>query len=387
MLPFVNISGDPEQDYFVDGLTEDLITALTAWRIFPVISRNSVFAYKGQSPDVRRVARELSARYVLEGSVRKGGNRVRISAQLIDASTGHHVWAEKFDRDLEDVFSLQDEITQRIVATVKPELRSEEQKRSLTRSPSDLTAWEYCQRGWSLMNSRTKEGNEQAREMFARCLELDAFYPQAHAGLATSHLKDAIDRHTDSFQSSVAKSLDAAQKALALDDSSSSVHTVLANALRESRRYDEAIYHYERAIALDPSNTYANSLLGHTLGLLGRPDEAIAKIEEAIQINPSDPYNYQRLCDLGRAHLSARRYEEAIESVQQSLLRRPDQARAHMFLAIALGHLGRTNEARDALAECERLHPGFAGKYDPGFENPPDTEHFLEGLRRAGLEG
>ncbi len=173
VLPFENMSDDPEQEYFADGLTEDIITALSLWRSFPVIARNSCFAYKGQSPDVRKVAEELGARYVIEGSVRKGGSRVRISVQVIDATTGHHVWAERFDRELEDIFALQDEITQRIAATVEPELGRFEQRRSATKHPTSLDAWDYCQRGMYLLYKFTKEDIAAAREMFMRAIALD----------------------------------------------------------------------------------------------------------------------------------------------------------------------------------------------------------------------
>ena len=173
VLPFANLSGDPEQEYFSDGLTEDIITALSAWRTFPVIARNSAFTYKGKAVKVQQVAEELGARYVLEGSVRKGGYRVRITVQLIDAKTGHHLWAEKFDRELEDIFDVQDAITQRIAATVAPELEMAEQRRGVKRQTANLDAWDYCQRGMFAFRKITGDANAEAREMFERAITLD----------------------------------------------------------------------------------------------------------------------------------------------------------------------------------------------------------------------
>ena len=196
VLPLTNMSGDPEQEYFADGLTEDLITALAAWRSFPVIARNSTFAYKGTSQDVRQVASELGARYILEGSVGKSGNRVRITAQLIDASSGHHVWAEKFDRDLDDVFAVQDEITLRIAATVEPAVGKIERKRSVVKPAKSLVAWDYYQRGMSELNTYTKTGSAQARVLFDQAIALDGTYSQAYSGMAWSHVLDLLLQHT-----------------------------------------------------------------------------------------------------------------------------------------------------------------------------------------------
>ena len=202
VLPFNNMSGDAEQDYFADGLTEDLITALSLDKTFPVIARNSTFVYKGKSTDIRQVAKELGARYVLEGSVRKAANRVRINAQLIDAETGHHIWADKFDRELEDIFELQDEITARIAATIEPELHRAEQMRSLAKKPANLEAWDYVQRGMADLAAFTAEGNLRAREMFERALALDPDYAHAHAGLSFSHDRDMLLQFTDDREAS-----------------------------------------------------------------------------------------------------------------------------------------------------------------------------------------
>jgi adenylate cyclase len=191
VLPFINLSGDPEQEYFSDGLTEDIISALSAWRTFPVIARNSVFMYKGKAVKVQQVAEDLGARYVLEGSVRKGGNRVRITMQLIDAETGHHLWAKKFDRELEDIFDVQDEITQQVAASVAPELEMAEHRRGMGKPTTNPDAWDYYQRGMSAFHRLARDANAEAREMFERAIALDPSYAQAYSALAATHNIDA----------------------------------------------------------------------------------------------------------------------------------------------------------------------------------------------------
>ena len=198
VLPFDNTGGDPADEYFVDGLTEDIITALAAWRSFPVIARNSSFAYKDKSPDVRAVAGDFGARYVLEGSIRKGDGRVRVNAELIDAATGHHIWAEKFDREIEDVFAVQDEIAHHIAATIAPEPERAERDRVTAVRPKDLTAWDYCQRRRALLGEFTPDGNARAREMFEKAIALAPVYSGGHIGLANSHHRDLRQpRHED----------------------------------------------------------------------------------------------------------------------------------------------------------------------------------------------
>ena len=272
---FENMSDDPEQEYFADGLTEDIITALSLWRSFPVIARNSCFAYKGQSPDVRKVAEELGARYVIEGSVRKGGSRVRISVQVIDATTGHHVWAERFDRELEDIFALQDEITQRIAATVEPELGRFEQRRSATKHPTSLDAWDYCQRGMYLLYKFTKEDIAAAREMFMRAIALDPTYSQACTGLAYSHQLDILNAYTESREDSIAQLLKHAREGVALDDTDSYARVMMAFAYRWAGQHDLAVAEAERAIELNPNDAWACGTLGNVLDLAGRPRHKI----------------------------------------------------------------------------------------------------------------
>ncbi len=387
VLPFENMSGDPEQEYFSDGLTEDIITALSHWRSFPVIARNSTFVYKGKRVDVKQAAHELGARYVLEGSVRRGGRRLRISAQLIDATTGHHVWAEKFDRDLDDIFELQDEIVQRITATVAPELERAEQRRSVATKPQNLEVWEYCQRGMSFLYEFTKEGNERAREMFDRAVARDPNYSQAYSGLAYSHHRDRLQQNTDDREISIAKCLDAAKRAVTLDPADSNAHSMLALAHVWPDQHELAISEAERALELNPNDAQAHTVLGTLLDSTGNSEDGIRKIEKGLQLNPQDPGNNVILTLLARAHLNARRYEDAVGSARKALHHLPGYPNANYILAASLGHLDRQAEARAALDECERVQPGFAAKrreWKP-YSNPADNEHILDGLRKAGF--
>ena len=292
VLPFVNMSGDPEQEYFADGLAEDIITALSHWRSFPVIARNSTFAYKGQSVDVRKVATELGARYVLEGSVRRGGERVRISAQLIDAMTGHHVWAEKFDRTLEDIFGLQDEITQRIAAIVAPELERAEQKRLATKRTQNLSAWETYLRGMSCIHELTKEGIARAREMFSHAIELDPTYSDAFTGLAFTHHRDIHLQIAEDPEKSRREVLAAARRAVVHDPASSNAYVILGIAYQHAKQYDQAIEETKTAVSLNPSNALAYISRGVSLSLAGRPQEGIPHLERSLELSPQDPQIY-----------------------------------------------------------------------------------------------
>ncbi len=384
VLPFTNMSGDPEQEYFSDGLSEDVITALAAWRSFPVIARNSSFIYKGRAVDVKRVAHELGLRYVLEGSVRKGGDRLRVTAQLIEATTGHHLWAEKFDRRLADVFALQEEITRHIVATLEPELQRAEQRRIALKKPENLNAWDFCLRGQAQLDDVSKEGNARARALFERAIALDPGYSQAYTGLANSHHRDILLECAEDRAASLASLFAAARRAVAVDDASSPAHEALSTAYIWSDEHDLAIAEAERAVELDPNSVVARRSLGNKLDLAGRSAEGIAHLERALQLSPQDPQSQVPMTFLARAYLNARRYEDAVSCARKAIGRRPDYPHAHYILAIALGHFGRHAEARLALDACERLHPGFAAKrarWKP-YRNAADNAHLHEGLRR-----
>jgi adenylate cyclase len=290
VLPFDNMSGDPEQEYFSDGLAEDIITLLAAWRSFPVIARNSSFAFKGQSHDVRQIAKELSARYVIEGSVRKSGNRVRVTAQLIDAETGHHLWADKFDGTLEDIFEIQDELTRRIVASVEPEMEQAELRKAATERAANLSAWDYFLRGRAQAHLMTPDGNTQARDFFEKAITLDADYADAFAGLSFTYQRDIHLEIAEDRQAWEIEALKAARQAVAIDNGSSYAHLALSGAYIWSNQHDLSIAETRTAVELNPSNVQACLALGNRLDIVGKPEEGIPQLEKSLALNPRDPH-------------------------------------------------------------------------------------------------
>jgi len=387
VLPLVNMSGDAEQEYFADGLTEDIITALSYWRSFPVIARNSTFTYKGRSVDVRTIATNLGVRYVLEGSIRKGGERIRITAQLIDATTGHHVWAEKFDRIIEDIFELQDEITQKIAAAVAPELERAERRRVATQTP-DPNAWDLYQRGMSYFYQSTKDGNAKSREYFERAIDTDPNYSLAYVALSRSFHDEVVVWQNPNRDELLAKSLAAAQRSVELDDTDSYAHVMLGLTYMRMAKHELSIAQCRKSIILNPSNSFAYIILGNALTFAGQPEDGISNIAKGIQLNPRDPHANYFVNILARAHLTSRHYDEAVEYARESINLSSTWPFAYLVLASALGHLGRVEEALSGIAECERLEPGrtaFEFEEMPRIHrNLDDAEHILEGLRKAG---
>lgn len=291
VLPFENLSGDPDQEYFADGLTEDIITALSLWRSFPVIARNSTFAYKRHSSDIRQVGEELGARFVIEGSVRKSANRVRVTAQLINAETGHHVWAERYDREMDDIFELQDEITRLIVATAAPELERSAARESAARSPTSLTAWDILQRGFSFLHEFSEDGNVRAREMFERAIEIDPNYSRAYSGMACAYHRDILFGYSVSRDATLADCFDRSRRAVELDEADFFAHLELAIANEMASQNDKALASYQMAVSLNPSDCSSQVGVGLSLSLLGRPREGISNIETGFRLSPLDPRN------------------------------------------------------------------------------------------------
>jgi len=387
VLPFNNMSGDPEQEYFSDGLTEDIITALSYWQSFSVIARNSTFQYKGKSPDVRQVAMHLGVQYVLEGSVRRSGNRVRINAQLIDGATGSHIWANRFDRKLDDFFELQDEITQLIAAKVEPEFAKAEQRKAARKSSNNLDAWENYQRGIASLNELTKEGNLQAQEFFARAVEIDPGNCPAHAGMAYCLFRYSYDGFSDQPVLASDECIEYAKRAVALDDGDAQAHEILAVLLIHSGDLEAAISEARRAVEINPNYAHAHIPLGNALNLVGKPSEGIPYLEKAVRLNPDDIRGHIYLSLLADAHLSERDYGLAGEWARKAIERKRDYPHPYMTLASALGHQGKIQEATNALAECLRLNPNYLAVH-PSLEfyrDPADKDHYLEGLRLAGL--
>jgi adenylate cyclase len=390
VLPFVNISGDPEQEYFADGLTEDLITALSRIRWFFVIARNSCFAYKGQSADIRDVARALGVAYVLEGSVRKAGNRVRVTAQLIDGGSGNHVWAQRYDRNLEDIFAVQDEITATIVGAIEPELGKAERERARAKRPNDLRAWDLYQRGLWHTYKRTREDLANAQHMFQRAIEIDPGLARAYAAAEEAFFFQFVGGYVGTGGATKVDALRFAETAVQLDGQDAFNRYALGRALILMRRHNSAVFELGKAIELDPSFAQAHYALAMALATGGRPKEALPHIELAMRLSPQDPYFGQFLVRRAEACLFLGRIEEAVESAELSLREPNIQWSRWAILAASQAHLGRLEEARRSIEALQALRPGidlaFTRDYWP-IADANALEYLMEGLRRAGLPG
>ena len=389
VLPFANISGDPEQEYFADGIAEDVITALSKFRWFFVIARNSTFTYKGKTVDVKTVAQDLGVRYVLEGSVRKSGKRVRITAQLIEAPTGHHVWAERYDRDLEDIFAVQDEITESIVTSIGPEFLSAEMQRAQRRDVRSLDAWDCVMRAAYHHSRYSKEDSTEAQRLLQKAIELDPLNAGGFCLLAFTHLMQVQFGWSESVDRSIQEAAEAAKKAVAIDDRDAWAHTALGLVDLISRRYDDAIGRLKRAIDLNPSLANAYGALGQALALAGEYDAAVEQINKAIRLSPRDPFLVYWFGHLGLAAFTEERYDEAYEWGKKSVQENPNFPGGHRLMASSCGQLGRAKEAQAALKELLLLMPGMTiddvRKQVP-FKDPSDMERYLDGLRKAGLK-
>ncbi len=389
VLPFVNMSGDPEQEYFSDGITEDIITALAKNRWLSVIARYSTFAYKGKSPDVRRVAEELGATYVVEGSVRKAGKRVRITAQLIDARSGNHIWAERYDRELDDIFAMQDEITQTIAATIEPELGAVESQRVRRKPTENLDAWDYYHLALSHMYRFNKEGNAEAQRLFRRAIEADPDFAAAHARLAYCMAVSTVYFEAEPTVEFLDGALRVAQRAALLDDQDALAHFAVGRIQLLRLQYDRAIAEFQTSVDLNPNLAQAHCGLGDSLAYAGRLDEATSSFEEAVRLSPHDPYRWGFLMYGSLAHLFAKRHELAAEWAEKAVRVPNSHYWANAALVAALGHLNRPDEARSAVADLQRRRPGFSCSFakDHLFyvKDSAQVEHYIEGLRKAGL--
>jgi adenylate cyclase len=385
VLPFVNMSGDKEQEYFSDGMTEDVITSLSKLSGLFVIARNSVFTYKGRAVKPEQVSRELGVRYVLEGSVRKAENRVRITAQLIDATKGHHLWAEKYDGELKDIFALQDNITGQIVAALAPKLTAGEESRSKRQETSSIEAYDHVLRGVALFYEFRKESMAMARQMFERAVALDPNYAKAYVWLSWTYFDDWEFQWTEG-PGALDRSLEAARRAVALDDSLSDAHTVLGWLLLWKKQHDVAIAELERAVSLDPNYERAYGYLGETLNFAGRSDEAIGFAKKAMRLDPNNPvWPFM----LAHSYFLPRRYDEAITAMQDSLRRGQNFLPAHRMLAVVYAELGREKEAQAEAAQILRISPGASldlWRERLPYKNQGDLERFIAGLRKAGLK-
>ena len=383
VLPLLNISGDPEQEFFADGLTEDIITELSRFRDLLVISRNSTFMYKGKSFKVHDVARELGVDYVLEGSVRKAGDRVRATVQLIDGETDRHLWAERYDRKLEDIFAMQDELTSTVVAILPGRVEAATHDRAKRKPTENMAAYECVLAAKVLHHRSTRDDNAEAMRLIDRAIALDPNYAHAHAwracvlGQAWTH---GWGGNAEAVMQQVTR---AVETALALDDNDADVHRILAALSLMRRNYDKARYHQERGLALNPNYDLVAVQQGELLTWLGQPDEGAEWIRKAMRLNPYHPERFWS--HLGRAHFVARRYAAAVEAFNRVSRRDYTQ---HAFLAAALAELGDQAGAAAQAEEVLRLQPGFSTRAYLAtlpYKNESDRQHHREALLKAGL--
>jgi adenylate cyclase len=390
VLPFTNMSGDPEQEFVSDGIAEDVITALSRYPSLFVIARNSSYTYKRSAVDVKQVGRELGVRYVLEGSVRKAGNRMRVTAQLVETGTGNHVWAERYDRDLADIFAVQDEITEALTTALTPTIADAELRRAMRRPPESLDTWAAYQRGLWHLSKANPDDDAIAQKFFEQAIDLDPTFAGCYSALALVELQAAaVYQKLDLIEAQIsAEAL--ARRAVALDGADAEARSCLGWALQARGDLEGALAEIERALAMSPNLAAAHGQRGATLIFSGRPKEGLAAVETCIRLDPRDPFLAVRLLHVACGRYFCREYEAVIEAAKRLIRSYPDFPMIYRWPAAALGQLGRTAEAKEALEKAISLAPAAFDMYVrrrvPWFR-PEDHAHLLEGLRKAGWQG
>ena len=380
VLPFVNISGDPEQDYFSDGLTEEIITALSKVPKLFVIARNSVFFYKGKPIKVNQVAEELGVRYVLEGSIRKAGDNIRITAQLVDALSGHHLWAERYDRNLNDIFAVQDNLTKNIITSMQVKLTEGEQIRLLSKGTENLQAYLkllQAHEKWLLMNN---ESNILARKLAEETIALDPDYANAYGMLAATYIMDVHLGSSKSPKDSLDQAIALNKKSLALNESYANAHGQLGILYAMTRQYNKSVAEAERGVELDPNSAIAHDLLGMCLSYAGRHDEAIPMYKKAIRLEPLAAGKYYR--DLGKSYLFMGHCNEAIAACEEALRRTSNHLFAHLIATAAYSMCGKEETAQETAAEVLRIAPKFSVDHFSKrlfYKNQADVDRYIPG--------
>jgi len=384
VLPFTNMSADPEQEYFGDGIAEDVITTLSRYPSLFVIARNSSFTYKGRSVDVKDIGRELGVRYVLEGSVRKAGNRIRVTAQLVEAETGKHVWAERYDRDLADIFAVQDEITEAVTIAIAPAIADAEQQRAMRKPPGSLDAWAAYQRGLWHFNNVSAEDNALAQKFFQQAVDLDPSFAGGYKGLCAVQSNEADYEGRGLFET--LRSAEAlARRAVALDGSDAEARSLLATALRRRGDYEGGLAEAERALKISPNLAGAHYAKGASLISGKRLREGIAALERSIRLDPRR--SAVRFNQIALALYYTGEYEAAVDAANRAIRSSPNYPNPYRWLAAALGQLGRIEEAKQALEKAIAIAPASFDMYvreRVPWRRPEDLAHMLEGLRKAG---
>lgn len=388
VLPFDNLSGDPEQDYFGDGIAEEIITGLSRFRLLLVIARNSSFAFKGKTFDARQVARELNVRYVLEGSIRQGGTRIRVTAQLIDAAGGNHIWVERYDRDLDDFLEVQDEITEAIVAAIEPQISRAERDRAQRKPLSNLDTWGLYQRGLAAYYASTEAGLASAIEVFDQVNELDPYFQAAFAMAAESRVRYVMFYRVEERAALLEQAKQKAQRGISLDPGDPVCLLADGRVSALLGQFDLAISQIGDAIALNPNHAMAHYILGWALFEAGRHEEAIPPLDDALRLGPHDAFlsGFQHM--RARALFALQRYQECIEWENRATHSPNAHHWAFATLAAALFRLGHENEARDVVADLLRRAPDFSISFMKSSfskQDPLDDKELIKSFRLAGV--
>ncbi len=393
VLPFVNMSGDKEQEYFVDGITEDIITNLSLWKTFPVISRNSSFTFKDKSVNLKEVAKELGVRYIVEGSVRKGGNKVRITAQLIDADADHHLWSERWDRSLEDIFEVQDEVSASIAAKVAPSLSGYEQKRLERNRPNNLSAWEEYLKGLRYLNERGRTDHsdpdlEKAKQHFEKAVEIDPLFSETYAMLAFCELFELTQQITKDREKTLNSMYDYSQKSLSLDSENALALNALSAFYSFEGKLDLGMEYAEQCVRCNPNYPFNYLRLGLTLNMLGSFEKSEEPFRKAIQLGPLDPelsIFYTGLCF---SYIGQKKFEKALEVCNKTMNLVSNMGRLYGFKAAILGHLDTLDEAEVILNKYLEARPNLKTKEDfrKLFLRGPLADIMIDGLCKAGWQ-
>ena len=388
VLPFSNMSGDPEQDSFVDGVTEEIITALSRVRWFFVIARGSTFAYKSSAIGPEEIARELGVRYILMGSVRRSGDRIRVTAQLIDGNSRSNVWARSYDRALSDIFSVQDEITQTIVGGIEPELSRAERERARVKQRDSVDAWSIYQRGMFHLYRYTRDDLAKARTLFEEAIAVDPELGLAHSAIAETYYYEVVYGFVQPQNENRERAIESAQKAVALDQDDAGAHCTLGRVRYLCRNYAAAISELELALDLNPSLALAHYGLGAAFVFSGRPQAAFPHLESAIRLSPQDPNMGSYLVRIAEAKYLIGDDDAAVRFALKALAQSGFQWSRYAVLIAALGQLGRLEEARRYLTELTRVRPNFSVDFVQTahpFSRDMGIDRYYEGLRKAGV--
>ncbi len=388
VLPLTNMSGDPEQEYFSDGIAEDITSALSRFHELTVIARSTSFTFKGQAVNVREIARDLGVKYVLEGSVRRAGNRVRVTVQLIDATIDNHIWAERYDRDLDDIFAVQDEITESIVAAVAPETQHAEMVSAYQKDAMDLTSWERVMRARWHLDKFTREDTETAEVLLTEAIEDAPLLAQAHSTLAGCHVYKMLSAWCDDPVAEIVAAREAAKRAVALDANDANALAVMGLAALFAREFEDCIDLLNRAVARNPNLANAYGFMATAYGCMGECERALTAYDKAVSLSPRDHTRLFWMTGKGIALYIDERYEETVENAQKMMRVDPSYGAPHRQLCAGLAMLGRLEEAKQAMARLRDRMPDLTvakvAKMIP-IMNAADNERWLDGLRKAGL--